>query len=52
VPEVFDQIGDTVPLGRAAAGAGAPGTALYLCSAAGQFVTGALLIVDGGESLA
>jgi NAD(P)-dependent dehydrogenase (short-subunit alcohol dehydrogenase family) len=52
VPEVFDQIGDTVPLGRAATPLDTAEAALYLCSAAGQFVTGTLLTVDGGESLA
>jgi NAD(P)-dependent dehydrogenase (short-subunit alcohol dehydrogenase family) len=52
VPEVFDQIGDTVPLGRAATVGDSAEAALYLCSPAGQFVTGALLTVDGGESLA
>lgn len=51
VPEVFDRIGDTVPLGRAATASDAAEAALYLCSPAGQFVTGALLPVDGGESL-
>jgi glucose 1-dehydrogenase len=52
VPEVFDRIGDTVPLGRAATPLDTAEAALYLCSAAGQFVTGVLLTVDGGESLA
>jgi glucose 1-dehydrogenase len=51
VPEVFDRIGDTVPMGRAATPRDSAEAALYLCSAAGQFVTGTLLTVDGGESL-
>jgi len=51
VPEVFDRIGETVPMGRAATAADSAEAALYLCSPAGQFVTGALLTVDGGESL-
>lgn len=51
VPEVFDRIADTVPMGRAATVGDSAEAALYLCSAAGQFVTGALLTVDGGESL-
>jgi len=52
VPEVFDRIGDTVPMGRAGTALDSAEAALYLCSAAGQFVTGTLLTVDGGESLA
>jgi 3-oxoacyl-[acyl-carrier protein] reductase len=52
VPEVFDRIGDTVPLSRAATPPDTAEGALYLCSATGQFVTGTLLTADGGESLA
>jgi glucose 1-dehydrogenase len=51
IPEVFDQIGDTVPMGRAATARDSAEAALYLCGPAGQFVTGAMLTVDGGESL-
>lgn len=51
VPEVFDRIGDTVPMGRAATAADSAEAALYLCGPAGQFITGTLLPIDGGESL-
>jgi glucose 1-dehydrogenase len=52
VPEAFDTIEDSVPIGRAGTPADSAEAALFLCSAAGRFVTGALLTVDGGESLA
>ena len=51
VPQVFDQIAETVPMGRAATTGDSAEAALYLCGPAGQIVTGTLLTVDGGESL-
>lgn len=40
-----------IPLGRAGAPEDAAGTAIFLCSRAGAYVTGAILVVDGGISL-
>jgi glucose 1-dehydrogenase/3-oxoacyl-[acyl-carrier protein] reductase len=51
-PEVFEEMAATVPLGRAGEPEDMAGAALYLCSPAARFVTGANLVVDGGESLA
>jgi len=51
-PEVFEEMAATVPLGRAGEPDDMAAAALYLCSPAARFVTGANLVVDGGESLA
>ena len=51
-PEVFEEMVATVPLGRAGEPDDMAAAALYLCSPAARFVTGANLVVDGGESLA
>ena len=51
-PEVFEEMVATVPLGRAGDPDDMAAAALYLCSPAARFVTGANLVVDGGESLA
>jgi glucose 1-dehydrogenase/3-oxoacyl-[acyl-carrier protein] reductase len=51
-PEVFEEMAATVPLGRAGEPEDMAAAALYLCSPAARFVTGANLVVDGGESLA
>jgi 3-oxoacyl-[acyl-carrier protein] reductase len=40
-----------IPLGRTSGPADAPGAVLYLCSAAAGFITGAVLSVDGGNSI-
>ena len=50
-PEVFEEMAATVPLGRAGHPDDMAAAALYLCSPAARFVTGANLVVDGGESL-
>jgi glucose 1-dehydrogenase len=50
-PEVFAEAVASVPLGRAGAPYDMAAGALYLCSPAAAFVTGANLVVDGGESL-
>jgi 3-oxoacyl-[acyl-carrier protein] reductase len=50
-PEAFAEAEASVPLGRAGTPDDMAAGALYLCSPAAAFVTGANLIVDGGESL-
>jgi 3-oxoacyl-[acyl-carrier protein] reductase len=50
-PEAFAEAEATVPLGRAGTPHDMAVGALYLCSPAAAFVTGANLVVDGGESL-
>ena len=49
-PEVFEEMAATVPLGRAGEPEDMGAAAVYLCSPAARFVTGANLVVDGGES--
>ena len=51
-PEVFEEMAATVPLGRAGEPEDMGAAAVYLCSPEARFVTGANLVVDGGESLA
>jgi 3-oxoacyl-[acyl-carrier protein] reductase len=50
-PEVFAEMTAMVPLGRAGTPADMGSAALYLCSPASRFITGAEVVVDGGESL-
>lgn len=50
-PEIFAEATAGVPMGRAGSPADMGAAALYLCSGASRFVTGANLVVDGGESL-
>lgn len=45
------RVGSHVPLGRIGAPDDIAGAALYLCSRAGSYVTGAILPIDGGESV-
>ena len=45
----IDEFAKDVPLGRAGSPEDAAGTALYLCSRAGAYTTGAILPVDGGK---
>ena len=40
-----------IPLGRTSGPQDAPGAVLYLCSDAASFITGAVLSVDGGNSI-
>jgi glucose 1-dehydrogenase len=51
-PEAFAQAVATVPLQRAGAPRDMASAALFLCSPASRFTTGANLVVDGGEVLA
>ena len=46
-----DRIGTRVPLGRIGAPDDIAGATLYLCSRAGRYVTGAILPLDGGQSV-
>jgi glucose 1-dehydrogenase len=50
-PEAFAEAEANVPLGRAGKPDDMAAGALYLCSPGAAFVTGANLVVDGGESL-
>lgn len=49
--EQADKIGARVPLGRIGSPDDMAGAILYLCSRAGAFVTGAILPLDGGQSV-
>lgn len=42
---------DHVPLGRASGALDAPAAIMFLCSAEASFITGAMLSVDGGNSI-
>lgn len=44
-------VGSRVPLGRIGAPGDIAGATLYLCSKAGSYVTGAILPIDGGQSV-
>ncbi len=48
--EQAEEVGRRVPLGRIGAPEDIAGAALYLCSRAGSYVTGAILPLDGGMS--
>lgn len=50
-PVIFAEAAAGVPMGRAATPADIGAAAVYLCSPAAQFVTGANIVIDGGESL-
>ncbi|MCP1200341.1 SDR family oxidoreductase [Notoacmeibacter sp. MSK16QG-6] len=49
--EQAETIGNRVPLGRIGAPDDMAGAILYLCSRAGAYVTGAILPLDGGQSV-
>jgi NAD(P)-dependent dehydrogenase (short-subunit alcohol dehydrogenase family) len=49
--DVLEKVARTVPMGRAGAEPDIAGAAIYLASAAGAWVTGSILTVDGGLSL-
>jgi NAD(P)-dependent dehydrogenase (short-subunit alcohol dehydrogenase family) len=50
-PEQAAKVGSHVPLGRIGHPDDIAGATLYLCSRAGSYVTGAILPVDGGQSV-
>jgi glucose 1-dehydrogenase len=50
-PEAFREAVANVPLGRPGQPTDMAGAALFLCSPSARFITGANLVVDGGESL-
>jgi NAD(P)-dependent dehydrogenase (short-subunit alcohol dehydrogenase family) len=45
------KVASHVPLGRIGRPSDIAGATLYLCSRAGSYVTGAILPIDGGESV-
>ncbi len=49
--EKADKVASHVPLGRIGSPSDIAGATLYLCSKAGSYVTGAILPIDGGESV-
>ena len=49
--EQADHVGSRVPLGRIGTPDDIAGATLYLCSRAGRYVTGAVLPLDGGQSV-
>jgi 3-oxoacyl-[acyl-carrier protein] reductase len=50
-PDYVERMKARIPLGRTSGPADAPGAILYLCSEAAAFITGAVLSVDGGNSI-
>jgi NAD(P)-dependent dehydrogenase (short-subunit alcohol dehydrogenase family) len=50
-PDVMASMERKVPLGRFASAEDCVGAVLYLCSDAARFLTGAVIAIDGGESL-
>ena len=49
--EQAKRVGSHVPIGRIGAPDDIAGATLYLCSRAGSYVTGAILPIDGGQSV-
>jgi peroxisomal 2,4-dienoyl-CoA reductase len=49
--EVAEMVKEGIPLGRMGEASDIGMAAIYLCSGAGSYVTGAVLVVDGGEWL-
>ena len=50
--QVSDGLASEIPLGRAGLESDISGTALYLSSAAGRYVNGATIALDGGWAVA
>ena len=51
IPEFNDRVLASIPLGRWGTPEDVAGAALFLCSPAASFITGTVLIVDGGQTL-
>jgi NAD(P)-dependent dehydrogenase (short-subunit alcohol dehydrogenase family) len=49
--EKAQRVASHVPIGRIGAASDIAGATLYLCSRAGSYVTGAILPIDGGQSV-
>lgn len=49
--EKAERMGARIPLGRIGAPDDIAGATLYLCSRAGAYITGAILPIDGGQSV-
>ena len=49
--EKAKHVGSHVPIGRIGVADDIGGATLYLCSRAGSYVTGAILPIDGGQSV-
>jgi gluconate 5-dehydrogenase len=47
-PQTREQITGRIPLGRVADPRDVVGTAIFLCAGASDFITGQVLMVDGG----
>jgi NAD(P)-dependent dehydrogenase (short-subunit alcohol dehydrogenase family) len=51
IPEFNRGVLDSIPLGRWGTPEDVAGAALFLCSPAASFITGSVLVVDGGQTL-
>jgi NAD(P)-dependent dehydrogenase (short-subunit alcohol dehydrogenase family) len=51
IPEFNRRVLDSIPLGRWGTPEDVAGAALFLCSPAASFITGSVLVVDGGQTL-
>ena len=49
-PEIYQGLLESIPMGRLGKPEDIVGAAVYLCSDAASFVTGHLLMVDGGRT--
>jgi NAD(P)-dependent dehydrogenase (short-subunit alcohol dehydrogenase family) len=51
VPEFNRSVLDSIPLGRWGTPEDVAGAAVFLCSPAASFITGSVLVIDGGQTL-